>query len=78
MIYLVLNTEDCYEPFVLHVCTSEEAAEQQVDKVKENFVKSRRLSSKDEVGFIDYVTLDTTVKTPVIWSAYDKIEDSLQ
>lgn len=77
MIYLVLNTEDCYEPFVLDVCTTEEAAEKRVDEAKENFVKSRRLSSKDEVGFIDYVTLDTSVKTPVIWSAYDKVESSL-
>lgn len=77
MIYLVLNTEDLEEPYVLYICKDEKTAEMKVDEVKENFIENAGYSSKDEIDFIDYVTLDTTVNTPILWSAYDNSEDSI-
>lgn len=77
MIYVVLNTEDYNEPFVLSICTDEETAQKIVDKTRENFVKNVGYS-EDEVSFIDYVILDTSVKTSIVWSAYDDIESSIQ
>ena len=64
-IYLVLNTKDPEEPFVIDICSSIEAAENLREKYIENF------GTKDAEYFINIDTVDITNTKDVLWSAYE-------
>lgn len=66
-IYLVINTEDVVEPFVIDICSSYEVAMKKIDIYKKNFKEN---TNKKDIDFIECEVVTIDPEVDVLWTAY--------